>query len=125
MAISVPGGAEVTYAEFGDEIERVAELLAGAGVQPGKAVSIVLPNSLEFMVVFLAVARAGAIAAPLNSAYTTDEFTFYMEDAEAQLAILPLGEHAAREAAAQLGVSTIEASLDDSGRTCCQRAAIL
>ena len=41
MAISVPGGAEVTYAEFGNEIERVAELLAGAGVQPGKAVSIV------------------------------------------------------------------------------------
>ena len=117
MAISVPGGAEVTYAEFGDEIERVAELLAGAGVQPGRAVSIVLPNGLEFMVVFLAVARAGAIAAPLNSAYTTDEFTFYMEDAEAQLAILPLGEHAAREAAAQLGVPTIEASLDDSGRT--------
>ena len=117
MAISVPGGAEVTYAEFGDEIERVAELLAGAGVQPGRAVSIVLPNSLEFMVVFLAVARAGAIAAPLNSAYTTDEFKFYMEDAEAQLAILPLGEHAAREAAAQLGVPTIEASLDDSGRT--------
>ena len=117
IAISVPGGAEVTYAEFGDEIERVAELLAGVGVQPGRAVSIVLPNGLEFMVVFLAVARAGAIAAPLNSAYTTDEFTFYMEDAEAQLAILPLGEHAAREAAAQLGVPTIEASLDDSGRT--------
>ena len=117
MAISVPGGAEVTYAEFGDEIERVAELLAGAGVQPGRAVSIVLPNGLEFMVVFLAVARAGAIAAPLNSAYTTDEFKFYMEDAEAQLAILPLGEHAAREAAAQLGVPTIEASLDDSDRT--------
>ena len=117
MVISVPGGAEVTYAEFGDEIERVAELLAGVGVQPGRAVSIVLPNGLEFMVVFLAVARAGAIAAPLNSAYTTDEFKFYMEDAEAQLAILPLGEHAAREAAAQLGVPTIEASLDDSDRT--------
>ena len=91
--------------------------LRARGVQPGKAVSIVLPNSLEFMVVFLAVARAGAIAAPLNSAYTTDEFTFYMEDAEAQLTILPLGEHAAREAAEQLGVPTIEASLDDSGRT--------
>ena len=117
LAISVPDGPDVSYAEFGQEIERVAELLAGAGVQPGKAVSIVLPNSLEFMVVFLAVTRAGAIAAPLNSAYTTDEFKFYMEDAEAQLAILPEGEHAAREAAALLGVPTIEAALDDAGRT--------
>ena len=124
-AITVPGGAEVTYAEFGDEIERVAELLAGAGVQPGRAVSIVLPNGLEFMVVFLAVARAGAIAAPLNSAYTADEFKFYMEDAEAQLAILPDGEHAAREAAGQLGVPTIEASLDDAGRLLLSRGGDL
>lgn len=121
LAISVPGGAEVSYAEFGDEIERVAELLAGAGVQPGRAVSIALANGLEFMVVFLAVARAGAIAAPLNPAYTADEFKFYMEDAEAQLAILPEGEHAAREAAAQLGVPTMEASLDDGGRTVLSR----
>lgn len=117
LAISVPEGPDVSYAKFGEEIERVAELLAGAGVQPGRAVSIALVNGLEFMVVFLAVARAGAIAAPLNPAYTTDEFKFYMEDAEAQLAILPEGEHAAREAAAQLGVPTMEASLDDSGRT--------
>ena len=121
LAISVPGGARVSYAEFGDEVERVAELLAGAGVQPGRAVSIALPNGLEFMVAFLAVARAGAIAAPLNPAYTADEFRFYMEDAEAQLAILPLGEHAARDAAAQLGVPTIEASLDDAGRTMLSR----
>ena len=122
LAISVPDGPDVSYAEFGQEIERVAELLAGAGVQPGKAVSVVLPNSLEFMVVFMAVARAGAIAAPLNSAYTTDEFKFYMEDAEAQLAILPEGEHAAREAAAELGVPTIEAALDDAGRTVLSRS---
>ena len=121
MAISVPDGANVTYAEFGEEIERVAELLAGAGMQPGRAVSIALPNGLEFMVVFFAVARAGAIAAPLNPAYTADEFKFYMEDAEAQLAILPMGEHPAREAAVELGVPTIEAALDDAGRTVLSR----
>ena len=121
LAISVPDGPNVSYAEFGEEVERVAELLSGAGVQPGKAVSIALANGLEFMVVFLAVARAGAIAAPLNPAYTADEFKFYMEDAEAQFAILPEGEHAAREAAAELGVPTMEASLDDAGRTVLSR----
>lgn len=120
-AISVPNGPDVSYAEFGEAIERVAELLAGAGVQPGRAVSIALPNGLEFMVVFLAVARAGAIAAPLNPAYTTDEFKFYMEDAEAQLAILPQGEHAAREAATHLGVPTMEVAPDDAGRAILSR----
>ena len=54
------------------------------------------------------------IAAPLNPAYTTDEFTFFMEDAGARVAILPNGAHPAREAAAHLGIKTIEADLDSS-----------
>ena len=115
-AVIIPDGPAVSYAEFGDEIERAAELLAGAGVQPGRAVSIALPNGLDFLIAFLAVARAGAIAAPLNPAYTADEFGFYMKDAEAQLAILPPGEHAARDAATRLGVPTIEAALNDVGK---------
>lgn len=114
-AITIPDGPAVSYAGFGEEVERIAELLAAAGVQPGKAVSIVLPNGLDFLVVFLAVARAGAIAAPLNPAYTIDEFKFYMEDAEAQLAILPLGDHAGRDAADQLSIPTLQASLGHNG----------
>ena len=116
-AVLVPGGARAGYGDLKDEVERAAELLAGAGVERGRAVSIVLPNGLDFLVAFLAVARAGAIAAPLNSAYTMDEFTFFMEDAEAQLAILPPGDHAGRDAAEGLGIPTLDASLDADGKT--------
>ena len=79
-SVLIPGGPTITYGELRDEVERTAEILATV-VAPGQAVSIVLPNGLEFLVSFLAVARAGAIAAPLNSAYTLDEFKFFMEDA--------------------------------------------
>ena len=107
----IPGGPEITYGNLRDQVERVAETLATV-IAPRRAVSIVLPNGLEFLVTFLAVARAGAIAAPLNSAYTLDEFKFYMEDADAQLVILPNGDHAGRQAAAQLGIPTLDARLD-------------
>ena len=73
-----------------------------------------LINGYEFVATFLAVARAGAIAAPLNPAYTTDEFTFFMEDAGSRVAILPNGPHPAREAAANLGIKTIETDLGAS-----------
>ena len=73
-AIVIPGGPTLSYAALSNEIERVAGVLAAAGVEAGRPVSIVLANNLEFMITFLAVARAGAIAAPLNSAYTVDEF---------------------------------------------------
>ena len=92
VAVDIPGGPKVEYAMLDDEVERVAGRLAAAGASPGTTVSIILPNGLEFIVAFLAVSRCGSVAAPLNSAYTVDEFKFYMEDASSGLAILPAGD---------------------------------
>ena len=114
IAVIAPDIGSWSYDELDTEIDRLADILAANGVKPGVPVSIVLINGYEFVATFLAVARAGAIAAPLNPAYTTDEFTFFMEDAGARVAILPNGAHPAREAAAHLGIKTIEADLDSS-----------
>ena len=114
-SVVIPGGPTISYGELRDEVERVAEVLA-AVIEPRQAVSIVLPNSIEFMIAFLSVTRAGAIAAPLNSAYTVDEFKFFMEDADSRLVILPEGDHAGRNAAEQLGVPTLDATLDGRGK---------
>lgn len=114
-SVLIPGGPTISYGELRDEVERVAETLANV-VTPRQAISIVLPNGLEFLVAFLAVARAGAIAAPLNAAYTLDEFKFFIEDADSQLVILPEGDHPGRNAAGQLGISTLDAALDTDGK---------
>ena len=90
-SVVIPGGPSVSYSALRNEVERVAGILSASGVQKGRAVSVVLPNGLDFIVTFLAVTRAGAVAAPLNPAYTVDEFKFFMEDADSQLAILPQG----------------------------------
>ncbi len=113
-AVIAPEIGSWSYDELDSEVARLADILAANGVKPGIPVSIVLINGYEFVATFLAVARTGAIAAPLNPAYTTDEFTFYMEDAGARVAILPSGTHPAREAATQLGIKTIEADLTTS-----------
>ena len=52
------------------------------------------------MVAFLGVTLARAVAAPLNSAYTEDEFRFYMEDAASKLLIVPKRGNKHAEAAA-------------------------
>ena len=114
IAVIAPDIGSWSYDELDTEIDRLADILAANGVKPGVPVSIVLINGYEFVATFLAVARAGAIAAPLNPAYTTDEFNFFMEDAGARVAILPNGAHPAREAAAHLGIKTIEADLNSS-----------
>ena len=114
-AVTIPGGPALSYGSLRDEVDRVAELLAGAGLERGSAVSMALPNGLEFLVTFLAVLRAGAIAAPLNPAYTREEFAFCMGDASSRLAILPPDVLAAREAAGELGIPVLAASPTPGG----------
>lgn len=115
-AVVIPDGPTVSYGVLSEEIERVAEHLAAAGVRAGRPVSIVIPNGLDFIVTFLAVTRTGAIAAPLNPAYTSDEFKFFMEDAGSQLAIVsPNAEHAVT-AARSLRIPIAEATLTSEGR---------
>ncbi len=73
--------------------------------------SVVHLPQVDFIVAFLAVTCARAVAAPLNAAYKEAEFAFYIEDAGASLVLLPgaggagpAGAPGPRAAAARLGV---------------------
>jgi len=114
-AVVVPNGATVDYSQLIEEVERVAGLLSAAGAKPGTPASIVLGNTLEYLVTFLAVTRMGGIAAPLNPAYTAKEFRFYMEDCGSRLAVLSPDASAARKAAGDLGITVLEATSADRG----------
>ncbi|MCC6419345.1 MAG: AMP-binding protein, partial [Gemmataceae bacterium] len=72
------GGAVTTHRGLAAQVEALAGQLRRTDLQPGQPVAIVLPNGLEYLATFLAVARARLIAAPLNPAYRADEFRFYL-----------------------------------------------
>src|SRR5262245_55210023 len=114
-AVIIPGGPTVTHGQLREQVFRLADTLRRGGVESQSTVSIVLPNGLEYLTTFLATTCAGAVAAPLNSAYKTEEFKFYMEDARSRSVIVPPGQHPAREAAAQLNLPVWETRLDAGG----------
>ena len=63
---------------------------------------------------FLAVIRCRAVAAPLNAAYTAEEFEFYLSDSESKLLITPReGIQAAQAAASKLKIPHVFATLTD------------
>ncbi|KAH7513948.1 hypothetical protein FEM48_Zijuj11G0037000 [Ziziphus jujuba var. spinosa] len=67
---------------------------------------------LQFVVMFLAVIRCRATAAPLNAAYTAEEFEFYISDSESKLLITSQdGVHSAVTAASKLGIPHVTATL--------------
>src|SRR5260370_22882282 len=77
----------VSYKALAAQVEKLAGQLRGAGLTPGDCVASVLPNGLEFLILFLAVTRARLVAAPLNPAYKAEELEFFLKDAHARAVI--------------------------------------
>src|SRR5882757_2784865 len=58
-----------TYGEVDEMSNRTAQGLIAAGVRPGHHVAVMLPNCPEMVFVIFALARLGAVAVPVNTAY--------------------------------------------------------
>jgi len=59
---------EISFAEINRLTNRVANGLAGLGVGPGVGVSVMMPNSPEWLLVYFATQKLGAYAVPVNVA---------------------------------------------------------
>ncbi|KAK7740907.1 NRPS [Cytospora paraplurivora] len=58
------------------------------GVEGHHVVAMALTNGLPFVLAFLGVTSTGAIAAPLNPAYTEPEYEFYLSDTKAGVLVV-------------------------------------
>lgn len=72
----------ITYAQAYFDSATMAARLINAGVTKGVRVGILAPNGPEFVVAFLAVARIGAVAVPLNTLLQPAELSWILRDAD-------------------------------------------
>jgi len=114
-AISAAGGPPVTYAGLRAQVEALVTELNRLGLGRGDRIAMALPNGPEVIASFLAASSVGT-AAPLNPAYTRDEFKFYLEDTGARALIVPPAGLAEARAAAGDNVLIVEAGLDAGGQ---------
>ena len=68
-------GEEITYKEFGEHLDRVANLLSSEGIREGDIVTLIADNSLDMALMFYGVIVYGAVAKPLNPRLTQSEMT--------------------------------------------------
>ena len=77
-------GREYAYAEFDAAVNRTARLLASRGVGKGKVVSLLLPNSAEYLIAYFACFKLGALAGPVNSLLKPQEMAYVIAHSEAE-----------------------------------------
>ncbi|KAF5191046.1 Acetyl-coenzyme a synthetase [Thalictrum thalictroides] len=100
-ALSVSGKFDLTHSKLQELIDQAAFHLVNAGVKPGDVIALTYPNSVEFVIMLLAVIRARATAAPLNAAYTAEEFEFYLSDSESKILLTSPDENKSAQLAAK------------------------
>ncbi len=72
-----------TYAEVRRWSEKVAAGLIASGVRPGDHVGLVMANYPEFVAIKFGIARAGAVAVPINFLNRRDELGYVLGQSDA------------------------------------------
>jgi long-chain acyl-CoA synthetase len=73
-----------TYAEFNAAVDAAAHMLASCGLKKGDVVSLLMPNSAEYIIAYFACWKLGAVAGPVNSLLKPQEMAYVIADSEAK-----------------------------------------
>ncbi|MCP4669423.1 MAG: AMP-binding protein, partial [Deltaproteobacteria bacterium] len=94
-----------TYGQLSDDVNRLAHFLsAELGVGKGDRVACLSFNRAEYITLFFALSRLGAILVPLNFRLALDEFLYFFKDAAPKALFFDL-DHQATIEALKAGIS--------------------
>ena len=77
----------LTFAAWDDRASRLANALLGLGLVKGDRVALLAYNSVEWMEIYVALARAGLVAVPLNFRLLAPEVAYIVGHSEARAVI--------------------------------------
>ena len=90
--IECDDGRRFTYGQFWNLAGKLAEALLGQGAKPGDRIAVQVEKSVEAIALFYACVRSGLAFLPLNTAYTANEISYFLGDAEPSIFIMSPGK---------------------------------
>lgn len=85
------GGRTLSYAEFDAATDRLGNALLARGLKPGDRVGVLLPNSIECIIAYYALAKAGLVRVGMNTRETLADHNYKLTDSQAR-AVLHKGQ---------------------------------
>ncbi|MCF8145943.1 MAG: long-chain fatty acid--CoA ligase [Deltaproteobacteria bacterium] len=76
------GGETLTYQEMNCSVDALAHGLAALGLNPGDICMLMMPSSLNWALVYYALAKVGAVVVPINFLYRHKELAYIFQDAQ-------------------------------------------
>ena len=88
VAVGNAGDVRLSFSQVDEQSTRLASGLASRGIAVGDRVAIALANRAEFVVAFMGVVKAGAIAITLNPKLSPPEVAYILGDATPKALVL-------------------------------------
>ncbi|MFX0065203.1 MAG: long-chain fatty acid--CoA ligase [Candidatus Hermodarchaeota archaeon] len=79
--------SKIKYGELWNRVLRFASSLHKLGIKKGDRIGIYLPNCPQFVIVFFAINRLGALIVPFNTQYVDHELEYQINDSGARTII--------------------------------------
>jgi malonyl-CoA/methylmalonyl-CoA synthetase len=79
---TIDSGLVYTWRDLERATAMLANLLDSLALPPASRVAVQVEKSVESLLLYLAVLRAGHVYLPLNTAYKSDEISYFLGDAE-------------------------------------------
>lgn len=77
-------GTKYSYRKVKDLSERFSSALTAIGVRPGEKIIIYLPNTVQWVVSWFGIQKAGAVAVPISPIYTPSDLRYIANDSGAE-----------------------------------------
>jgi acyl-CoA synthetase (AMP-forming)/AMP-acid ligase II len=81
------GDRAVSYRDFDLLTDRLGNALLASGLETGDRVGVLLPNGIDCLVAYYALAKAGLVRVSLNTRETEDNHRFKLEDSGSRAVI--------------------------------------
>ena len=91
LPAAIADGQLVSHEEFLARVDRLAAGMKENGISKGERVCILAQNSLEYLDLYGACAKAGAIAYPINWRLTAEEVKQVIDLAEPSMLVVGVG----------------------------------
>ena len=85
--LHLPDGDVISYQQFLDMGAQYANAFASLGLQIGCRVAVQAEKSPQALAIYAACAQAGLVFLPLNTAYTVNELSYFIENSGAALIV--------------------------------------
>lgn len=109
-------GSSWSYDRYLKKTAQFAHAIQSLGLEPGDRLALQVAKSPEALAVYAACVQSGVVLLPLNTAYTTEELTYFIENSGARLVVCDPGSEAAvTPIAARLGARLRTLAADGRG----------